>query len=44
MFMVCPLLHGEYCFDYTKVHFSVSHFSVFAFVQANLTLSRWNSH
>ena len=39
MFMVCSLPGGEHCFDDTKLHFSVCHFSVFAFVQANLTLS-----
>jgi hypothetical protein len=30
---------GEHCFDDTKLYFSVSHFSVIAFVQADLTLS-----
>ena len=33
MFVVCSLLHGKHCFDDTKLHFSV-----LAFVQANLTL------
>jgi hypothetical protein len=40
MFMLCQLPHGEHCFDDTKVYFSVSHFSVIAFVHVNLTLSR----
>ena len=38
MFVVCSLLHGKHCFDSTKLHFSVLHFSVLAFVQANLAL------
>ena len=33
------LLQAEHCSDDTKLYFSVSHFSVFAFVQANSTLS-----
>jgi len=33
MFVVCLLLHSKHCFDDTKLHFSV-----LAFVQANLTL------
>jgi len=36
---LCP---DEHCFDGTKLYFSVSHFSVFAFVQANLTASNSN--
>jgi len=36
---LCP---DEHCFDGTKFYFSVSHFSVFAFVQANLTVSYSN--
>jgi len=36
---LCP---DEHCFDGTKLYFSVSHFSVFAFVQANLTKSSRN--
>ncbi len=39
MFMACSLLYGENFFDDTKPHFSVIHFSVFAFVQDNITLS-----
>ncbi len=41
MFVVCSLLHGDHCFDDTKLNFSVFHFSVSAFVQANLT---WSSY
>jgi len=40
MFTACSLLYGEHRFDDTKLHFSVFHFSVFAFVQANITLSQ----
>jgi len=36
MFTTCSLLHSEHCFDVTKFHFSV-----FAFVLANLTLSSY---
>jgi hypothetical protein len=34
----CSLLRNKHCFGDTKLHVSVSHFSVIAFVQANLTL------
>jgi len=37
--ILCP---DEHCFDGTKLYFSVSHFSVFAFVRANLTASSSN--
>jgi len=36
------VLHVEHFFDDTKPHVSVFHFSVLAFVQANLTLSSSN--
>jgi hypothetical protein len=32
------LFHSEYLFDDTKLHVFVLHFSVIAFVKANLTL------
>jgi len=38
MFVVRSLFHGKHCFDNVKLHFSVFHFSVLAFVQANLAL------
>jgi hypothetical protein len=34
-----PFAPGEHCFDDTKLYFSVTHFSVFVLVQANLTMS-----
>ncbi|MCI0693708.1 hypothetical protein L0337_17085 [candidate division KSB1 bacterium] len=40
MFAISSLLHGEHCLDDTKLYFSAFHFSVLAFVQANLTLPR----
>jgi aspartate aminotransferase len=38
MFMACSLPYGQYCFDDTKLHVSVIHFSVNAFVQLNKTM------
>jgi len=39
MFMACSLPYVEHCFDDTKLHFSVIHFSVNAFVQVNMIFS-----